>query len=152
MKKFFVHVIDDASQHEKTQNGTFKLIQGTSNNIPCDILRSDCLYFTEAETAIDAVTNIANEVRITDSEGMQILLSAAFINTQKELVNVDFDSADNTIDDIDLKISLNGYEESFLASCQIPMEKDGESWIEFHKVYFYVIEDTKIIKVQSTNV
>ena len=148
--RFFIHVIDDASLHQKTENGEYEMVPGEDlEGSPCHIQRSDAFYITEADNYIDAVTKIANNIRIKNSDGENILLSESFTQTAKTFNVMDFGNVDNrsTIDDIRAKISTNAYSQSFMASCQIPMKKDEEKWIELHKVYFFVVEENKVMEV-----
>jgi hypothetical protein len=148
--RFFVHVIDDASLHQKSENGEYGLVPGEDlDGSPCHIQRSDAFYITEANDHVDAVTKIANNIRLKSSNGENVLLSESFTQTAKDLNVMDFGSVDNrsTIDDIRAKISTNAYNQSFMASCQIPMKKEEEYWIELHKVCFFVVEENKIIEI-----
>lgn len=147
--RYIIHVIEDASQHEKNESGNYGLVQGISlEESKCDILRTDAFYTIEADSVIDAITLLSNTIRVKISSGEFILLSESFTETHKKMATTDFsDDAKSLIDDLNSKVVTASYSESYMASCQIPMEKNGEEWIELHKVYFYVLDENKIIEI-----
>ena len=147
--RFIIHVIDDASQHEKIDS-QFQMIPGIAlDNATCEILRSDAFYTVEAETPMDAVTALSNQIKIKQSENDEVLLSEGFSQTHSSLKITDFSGgeAKSLISDSNVKVVNNAYSEFLMASCQIPMEEGEESWVELHNVYFYVTEETKIIEI-----
>jgi len=147
--RYIIHVIDDSSQHEKQENGKYGIIQGISlEESVCDILRSDVFYMVEAENAIDAVTILANTIKVKKQNGEEIFLAESFTETHKRIATTDFSNDSlSSIDDTNSKVITASYSESYMASCQVMMEKNGEKWVELHKVYFYVLEENKIIEV-----
>ena len=148
--RFIVHVIDDASQHEKMEDGKYGIASGlTDDNATCDIMRTDGWYTTEANTPLDAVAILSNTIEVKNKDGEMILLSKSFTETHKSNSTTDFssDNAERLIDDMFVKIITNSYSEYYMASCQIPMEVDDQKWIELHKVHFYIVEDVKLIEV-----
>jgi len=146
--RYIIHVIDDSSQHEKIET-KYQLVKGISlEESVCDILRSDIFYMVEAESTMEAVSILANTIKVRKQDGEEILLVESFSETHKSVSTTDFSSDDKAnIDDTDSKVVTASYSESYMASCQVQMEKGEEKWIELHKVYFYVLEENKIIEV-----
>lgn len=147
--RFIIHVIDDASQHEKTENHFTMVSSIALDNATCEVLRSDAFYTVEADTPMDAVTILSNKIRVKNSEGEEVLLSEGFSQTHSNLKITDFSGgeAESLISDSNVKVVNNAYSEFLMASCHIPMEKDNKSWVELHNVYFYVTEETKLIEI-----
>ena len=147
--KYIVHVIDDASQHEKI-DGKFQLVPSIAlDSAVCEILRSDAFYIVEAESPMDAVTLLANTIKIKQSEDKEVLLSERLYETNKSMGITDFSGgeAKSLIDDSNVKIVNNAHSEFFMAPCQVLFENDNESYVELHKVYFYVTAESEIIEV-----
>lgn len=148
--KYIVHVIDDASQHEKIE-GKFQLMPSIAlDSAVCEILRSDAFYLVEAESPMDAVTLLANTIKIKKSDNEEVLLSEKMYETNKNMGVADFSGgeAKSLIDDSNIKVVNNAYSEFFMAPCQVAFENDEGSYIELHKVYFYVAKESEIIEVQ----
>ena len=146
--RYIIHVIDDASQHIQKDHG-FAITKGiTEEKTICDILRSDSFYIIEAETVLDAIAFLTNSIKLKTSSGEEISLTEGFNITKQKMSTEDFSSnGTSSIKDNDLKIITASNSESYMASCQVEMEEDDEKWIELHNVYFYVIEENKLIEL-----
>ena len=68
--RYIVHVIDDASQHEKRESGEYRIAPGlTDDNSICDIMRTDGWYVLESNTPLDAVAILANTIEVKNTDG-----------------------------------------------------------------------------------
>ena len=146
---YIVHVVDDASQFEK-KSDTFKLVIGKGVNEECQILRSDAFYNIEADSPIDAVTKISDIIKVKVEDDV-LTLKEAFLKTKQEIRTSDFSEniPDFLLHDTNLKIKSNPYGEAFDPSCQIRKAENGEVWYELHHVYFYIVEQSKIMKISK---
>jgi hypothetical protein len=148
--RYIVHVIDEASQHEK--NGQDFLVKDgldLNNNI-CGILKTDAFYSIEVSSAIDAVTTISNIIMVQTIDG-QNSLAEEIIKTNKALHSSDFtnDYPDYILKSNNLEQSNNPYGQCYMASCQLRKKENNDVWYELHNVYFYVVEENKIMEITN---
>jgi len=147
--RYLVHVIDRASQHIKNANEGFSIREGNGGGRACDVLVSDAFYTIEGKEPVDAVTNIASIIKTLDEDDSPITLGEAILKTKKSLGVSDFSStgADVLLSNEPYETSVVAYGTHFKSSFQTEKKKENESWIELHKIDFYVTEDNKVMEV-----
>lgn len=160
--RYIVHVIDEASQHEKSpEDGQYYLVKGrSSSGEECDIARTDSWYLIDAKDSSDAVVRIANVIRVEGGDGKPVPLSDSFLDTQKKMANAEIGADDDSISLVDTKRKYSNQtrHDLLMGSCQIKKSKSivlsegeknvEEEWYELHNVYFYVTKVDSIILVE----
>ena len=144
--QYIIHVIDSSSNYEKNEKKFFQISLGNTNkNEPCHILQSDAFYKIESESIVKAVEELTRIIRIENSDGEKIFLSEALKDTKEKQENTDLDSY--LIIEQDIKKSNNPYFVVIELPCQIENQIGEERWIEYHKIQFFVVEESKIMEI-----
>ncbi len=150
--EYIIHVIDESSQHKKIEQDSqeLQIVQGQAENGEFgDIIRSDAFYLVSDTTPIDAVITLSNIIKIKDAQNQITSLSSILSNSSKDNENSSIDEDTFIPIKIDnFVIAENTNSELIKTSCQIKRETNEDSWIEFHNIYFYVIQREKVIFVK----
>lgn len=154
-KTFLIHVIDEASQHIRSENGEYVIRRGKSKRgEDADVIRGDAVYLVEAESHFDAIVIVANMIRVKGPDGQLHSISEEFSKTKTELeiqeVNLENQGFFRLKKD-DLLYVHNMTTHYHQLYCQIPYEDSAtnDEWVELHTVHFHVVPQEKIILIKD---
>lgn len=149
MKRFLVHVIDEASCHEFIDS-SYKQVKGyNENNLneECDLLKTDAFYLVSSENEISAAILVADKIKVLKDENKKSL-SEVFEEEGSFYENAEIGSENFETPNLNfIKYEHKAYGEVFSISCTIKRCQHNNNWSELHKVYFYVVPETKIISI-----
>ncbi|HUS50244.1 MAG TPA: hypothetical protein VMZ91_08755 [Candidatus Paceibacterota bacterium] len=139
--QYLVHVIDNSSNFEKNEKDIFQISLGYSNNNEeCYVFQSDAFYKIESESVVKAVEDLTKIIRIENENGEKILLSEALKSTQSKQENMDLDNF-IIIEDNEKRCNCPYFG---IVEVQCKIEN---KWVEFHKIQFFVVEESKIMQI-----
>jgi len=179
MDKFLIHVIDEISCHKKNDKTYQIIPMGSDElGNPVFISHNDAIYLVEGDSFIDAIESISNTIQVKNADESDISLSDAIKqsfskkeNKKEEkdsLSTIDMDDEEEYMEEVvdededevndeeDVLESYNSYNRSIntlshmiSSVCQINREENGEKWVEFHKITFYAMEESKIMTIDN---
>lgn len=151
--EYIIHVIDETSQYKKTKEG-YKLEESMTEDEKKygHAIRYDSSYHIDAEGHTEAVIEVANAIRIKDSEGNIVPLTKVLMETR--------DQKEKQFEEVKLhnvEIVDNTNSKLLRSVCRIPLkdqpqkeEETAEEYVELHEIYFYAIPLNKIIHLEKS--
>lgn len=135
-QQYLIHFIDEI----KNFDNKFELLTLKDQGQEFNLVKNDAFYIIQSDSPTDAIINIANLIEVLDSDGLSITLSQAIVNCSQEMEQ-NFNSL--------LIRHEEGFSKAKFISFYINRQDEQEEWIEYHQISFFIIEEGKIIKLET---
>ena len=148
--EYIVHVIDRASQHKKENLGKYSLLEGKSEKgEECDMVESDYMYLVDEKDELEAVTTVANIIKIKNSLDENVSIAEMFCQSGTNMKNMSIDDDSFVYPQTsNINISENTSSELLKSSFTIERLNSEEKWLELHEISFYVMSREKMLFVK----
>ena len=146
--RYLVHVINDSYAYDIGHSEVVLMPQTKHSGEKNWARTIDAFYLIEDATSeTDAIVQVANKAKVVDQFNEEITSSEAFDRTIKGKEDGDEDYRSITLEG---EMSYDESTRSHKVVAEMQFKKDSVhgDWIELHKIYFYVITQTGVVRIR----